>query len=55
MLIVLQLFFYFGALLLLPFLPFLIWQGKLLRARIPDLPEAEGPNAGMEGTGKKRM
>lgn len=48
-----QFLFFLGAILIIPFLPLLIWQGKRLRARIPELPEAEGPNNGLEGEGTK--
>ena len=50
-----QLLFFLGAILIIPFLPLLIWQGKRLRARIPELPEAEGPNNGIEGEGSKAI
>ena len=47
-----QLKFYLGAVFVLPFLPLLIWQGKRLRASIPDLPEADGSRKGREGHGE---
>ena len=49
-----QLKYFLGGLLLLPIFPILICLGKRLRAKIPRLPEAEGPNNGLEGkvTGK---
>jgi lysophospholipase L1-like esterase len=50
-----QIKFYLGALLLIPFLPLLLWQGKRLRKRIPDLPEAAGSRTGTEGQGTNQF
>ena len=44
-----QFLYYLGGLLALPFSPLLIFQGKRVRARIPKLPEAAGPNQGVVG------
>lgn len=50
-----QIKFYLGALFLIPFLPLLLWQGKRLRKRIPDLPEAAGNRTGSEGKGTNKF
>ncbi len=50
-----QLKFYLGAILVLPFLPLLLWQGKRLRSKIPDLPEAAGPRKGYVGANQASL
>jgi lysophospholipase L1-like esterase len=47
-----QILYFVGALLLLPFVPLLIWQGYRLRKNIPKLPEASGPMSGQFGDGR---
>ena len=44
-----QLLYYLGGLLALPFSPLLIFQGRKVRASIPKLSEAGGPNQGVVG------
>ena len=41
-----------GAVISLPFLPFLYWQGKRIRAKVPELPEAEGPEGIVKEVGE---
>ncbi|MFK7936589.1 MAG: GDSL-type esterase/lipase family protein, partial [Saprospiraceae bacterium] len=44
-----QIQYFFGALLAIPFLPVLVYQGKRVRATIPDLGEAQGETIGRVG------
>ncbi|WP_052019689.1 hypothetical protein [Mesobacillus boroniphilus] len=41
-----RLLYFFGSIIIVPFLPFLYFQGKRVRASTPRLPEAKG-NTGM--------
>lgn len=41
-----QIIYILAAIILIPFIPFLAWQGKRLRKSIPKLPEAKGPYKG---------
>ncbi|MCO6479883.1 MAG: SGNH/GDSL hydrolase family protein [Phaeodactylibacter sp.] len=47
-----QILYYLGAVLALPFGPFLVFQGRKVRAAVPELPEAGGPQKGITGQGK---
>ncbi len=44
-----------GMILTLPVLPFLAWQGKRVKKRIPTLPEAGGPATGQVGSGDNKI
>ena len=54
MLYKLQTYYLLGMLGLVPFLPILHWQGKRIRANIPDLGEAQEPQ-GIAGEGKQPL
>ena len=43
-----QLLFFIGALFFIPLIPFLIYQGKKVKQKVPSLPEATGERIGME-------
>jgi lysophospholipase L1-like esterase len=47
--------YYLGAILALPFLPVMYIQGKKIKRTIPDLPEAEGPNGLVSVHGQKKL
>ena len=47
-----QFLFFGGAIMSIPFLPLLAWQGKKIRANIPSLPEANQPFDGKIGEGQ---
>lgn len=50
-----QFLYYLGALAALPVSPVLMLQGKRVRARIPELPEAGGPQRGITGRGGRPL
>ena len=45
----LQIFYFLGAAVVLPFAPFLVWQGKMTRKRVGRLPDAAGELSGRYG------
>jgi len=45
----LQIFYLFGGIIILPFAPFLYWQGQRVRKRIGKLPDAAGATSGQFG------
>jgi lysophospholipase L1-like esterase len=45
----LQIFYVFGGIILLPFVPFLYWQGQRVRKRVGKLPDASGKTIGQFG------
>lgn len=42
-----------GGIVVLPFLPFLVWQGKTVRRRVGRLPDAAGETVGQFGAGEE--
>lgn len=47
--------YYSGALLAIPLLPLMAWQGRRIRASVPTLPEATGPEGVAEVPGTKPL
>jgi lysophospholipase L1-like esterase len=45
----LQTFYVFGGIIILPFVPFLYWQGRRVRKRVGKLPDAAGETVGQFG------
>jgi len=45
----LQIFYIFGGIILLPFMPYFYWQGQLVRKRVGRLPDAAGETVGQYG------
>ena len=45
----LQIFYVFGGIIILPFVPFLYWQGRRVRKRVGKLPDAAGETVGQFG------
>lgn len=50
-----QIKYILGAMLVTPFLPYLLWQGKKIKERMPDLPPAGGPSEGLIGEGAEPL
>ena len=51
----LQTFYVFGGIIILPLVPFLYWQGQRVRKRIGKLPDAAGETVGQFGTGAETI
>ncbi|MBA4186206.1 MAG: hypothetical protein H0X49_19690, partial [Acidobacteria bacterium] len=45
----LQFFYIFGGIIILPFVPFLYWQGQRVRKQVGRLPDATGETVGQFG------
>jgi len=50
-----QLLYILGAILCIPFLPLLIFQGRYVKRAVPRLPEAPGKREGVLGEGKNQL
>ncbi len=50
-----QILFIIGSIISIPLLPFLIYQGKQVRKKVPSLPEADPPNQGRIGSGASHL
>jgi len=50
-----QVLFIIGSILCIPLLPFLIYQGKQVRKKVPNLPEAGGPTHGITGPDPSKL
>ena len=51
----LQIFYVFGGIIILPLVPFLYWQGQRVRKRIGKLPDAGGETVGQFGDGTETI
>ena len=50
-----QLLFLLGTILIIPIAPLLIWQGRRVKKQVPKLPEAMGPTSGTVGAGENPL